>query len=115
VGALLPSISCVLDEKKDFELLIVQCNDAGLYKKPIQHLEISIKANTKQTTEDSKIYHNAETSALSMSSSRSSEKKHNIVSRSRQYVGKKNYSLATKIKEAIIKNENLEAITKESG
>jgi hypothetical protein len=42
------------------------------------------------------------------------EKKHNIVSCSRQYVGKKNYSLATKIEEAIKKNENLEAMKKES-
>lgn len=96
VGDLLPSISCVLDEKEDSEFPKDQVTDAGLCKKPIQHfMERSAKANTKQTTEDSKIDHNDDndvvhkTGALIMSSSRSSVKKRNIVSRSRQHVGKK--------------------------
>lgn len=96
VGDLLPSISCVLDEKEDSEFPKDQVTDAGFCTKPIQNfMERSAKANTKKTAEDSKIDHNADndvvhkTGALSMSSSRSSVKKRNIVSRSRQYVGKK--------------------------
>ena len=96
VGDLLPSISCVLDEKEDSEFPKDQVTDTGFCTKPIQNfMERSAKANTKKTAEDSKIDHNADndvvhkTGALSMSSSRSSVKKRNIVSCSRQYVGKK--------------------------
>lgn len=96
VEDLLPSISCILDEKEDSELPIDQRTDAGFCKKPIQNfMERSAKANTKQTTKDSKIDHNADndvihkTAALSMSSSKNSVKRSNIVLRSRKYVGNK--------------------------
>ncbi|GAU22566.1 hypothetical protein TSUD_93340 [Trifolium subterraneum] len=97
VGDLIPSISCILDEKEDSELPIDQHTDARFCKKPVQNsMERSATANTKlkQTNNGLRIDHNADnnnvihkTGALFKPSSRSSVKKSNIVSRPRQYVG----------------------------
>ncbi|CAJ2668746.1 unnamed protein product [Trifolium pratense] len=98
VGDLIPSISCILDEKEDSELPIDQQHtDAGFCKKPVQNsMERYAKVNTKlkQTNNGLRIDHNADnnnvihkTGALFKPSSRSYVKKSNIVSRPRQYVG----------------------------
>ncbi|XP_061367329.1 uncharacterized protein LOC133310412 isoform X2 [Gastrolobium bilobum] len=102
VQDLLPPSSCDLDEKVDSELPIDQYTDAGFCKKPFQVLKKrSAKADTKQTTEDSRIHQNVdndaihaasydvtcETDASFMSSSRNSVKGSNFISHSRQYVG----------------------------
>ncbi|KAK2380845.1 hypothetical protein QL285_068504 [Trifolium repens] len=96
VGDIIPSISCILDEKEDSELPIDQRTDAGFCKKPVQNfIERSAKANTKKTNNGLRVDHNDDnnnnvvhkTSASFMPSSRSSVKKSNIVSRPRQYAG----------------------------
>ncbi|TKY66780.1 hypothetical protein E2542_SST09669 [Spatholobus suberectus] len=97
MGDLLPP-----DEKVGIELPIDKCADAGFCNKPLQvYKERHVKADTKQTTEDSSIDHGvdndvtlaasydgaSEADALIMSSMRNSVKESNFSSHSRHYVG----------------------------
>ncbi|RZC09545.1 hypothetical protein D0Y65_016050 [Glycine soja] len=85
VGDLLPP-----GEKVSIELPIDKCADAGLYKKPFHvYKERHVKADTKQTTEDSRIVlgvDNVARLASSTLSLRNSVKESNFSSPSRQYV-----------------------------
>ena len=96
VGDLLPP-----GEKVSIELPIDKCADAGLYKKPFHvYKERHVKADTKQTTEDSRIVHGVDNvatlaalydgtskaDASSMLSLRNSVKEGKFSSPSRQYV-----------------------------
>ncbi|KAK7324688.1 hypothetical protein VNO77_28442 [Canavalia gladiata] len=95
---LLPPSLCDLDETSVSELPIDQYNDARLPKKSLQGLKkITVKADTNQITEDSRIHRDVDddvihaescdTDALSMSASCNSVKGNSFISNARQYVG----------------------------
>ncbi|XP_027342254.1 uncharacterized protein LOC113855025 isoform X2 [Abrus precatorius] len=95
---LLPPSIYNLDETPAFELPIDQYTDAGFSKKSFQgSKKITVKADTNQTTEDSRINRDVyddvihtescDTDTLFMSASCNADKGNSLISHARQYVG----------------------------